>query len=417
MKRKPLLYLAVSVVGVSLFVLGVLLFFNKRTERTVPPATLTVLVKKLDVPAYESPQQTDATSTIRELSFLILEESGSKIKVRDLGVEVWIDKSNTIPLDQAESYFNQRLAENPNQPANYLLRSEAIMQWSKDKSEAENDLLMAVRLDPKFREALLRLGRHYAVRGNFAKGVDYLDRALQIDPEDGVSNYYKGMACTLMRDYEGAIEAYEKAASRGAWRADCLANTGHAWLGLKRHDEAIKSLDAAINIDPARAAFYNHRGNALVEKRDYEKALVDFDAALRLEPESVPALCNRANARKELKQYKGAIDDLEKAENLAPSDVITLTDLAMLLSTCPDQSLRNRSRGLFLAEKACELTRNADPFCLATLAAAWAESGSFDEAVRFQEKALQSKRYRDATGPRGPELLERYRNKKKYSDE
>ena len=38
--------------------------------------------------------------------------------------------------------------------------------------------------------------------------------------------------------------------------------------------------------------------------------------------------------------------------------------------------------------RACELSNWKDPFCLGTLAAAYAEAGKFPEAVKWQSRAL-----------------------------
>jgi len=63
--------------------------------------------------------------------------------------------------------------------------------------------------------------------------------------------------------------------------------------------------------------------------------------------------------------------------------------LAWILATHPDPNLRNGREAVRLSEEACRLTNNSDVQPLTALAAAYAEAGKFDVAVRTAEQALQ----------------------------
>jgi tetratricopeptide (TPR) repeat protein len=60
-----------------------------------------------------------------------------------------------------------------------------------------------------------------------------------------------------------------------------------------------------------------------------------------------------------------------------------------VLATCPDPSLRDGKRAVQLATKACELADWEDANDLENLAAAHAECGRFEEAVKWQAKAVE----------------------------
>jgi tetratricopeptide (TPR) repeat protein len=73
---------------------------------------------------------------------------------------------------------------------------------------------------------------------------------------------------------------------------------------------------------------------------------------------------------------------------------------AWFLATCWDDSIRDGKRAIEVATKLCELTEWKDPDALDTLAATYAEAGQFDDAVKWEKKALEQP---DVLGPAGLE--------------
>ena len=76
-----------------------------------------------------------------------------------------------------------------------------------------------------------------------------------------------------------------------------------------------------------------------------------------------------------------------KTVQLKPDSVIALNNLAWLLATAADPGLRNGREAVRLAERACQQTKFEQAFFIGTLAAAYAESGRYAEAVNAASKA------------------------------
>lgn len=72
-----------------------------------------------------------------------------------------------------------------------------------------------------------------------------------------------------------------------------------------------------------------------------------------------------------------------------PDNPAALNRLAWLHATCPLEELRDGAAAVRDARRACELTGYQMPSYLDTLAAAFAELGRFDDAVYWQEQAIQ----------------------------
>ncbi len=101
------------------------------------------------------------------------------------------------------------------------------------------------------------------------------------------------------------------------------------------------------------------------------------------------ALRGRADAYLSIGKQAEAIVDYELAYSVDPEDDGVLNNLAWVLATSPKDKLRDATRAIQLATKACEMTEYRQAHILSTLAAAFAEAGDFDKAVEWSTKAVE----------------------------
>ncbi len=96
-----------------------------------------------------------------------------------------------------------------------------------------------------------------------------------------------------------------------------------------------------------------------------------------------------------LPYWRGTLPFWERALAVHPGrHWLAMNNVAWLLSTCPEAATRDGARAVALAERAVALTRRGEPTLLDTLAAAYAEAGRFDDAVRAEREALALARRR-----------------------
>jgi len=183
-------------------------------------------------------------------------------------------------------------------------------------------------------------------------------------------------------------------------------------------DAAIRDFDEVIKLEPTNALAFAGRGTAWFRKKEYEKAIKDLDEAVRLVPEPVPALhALRGAALYMKKDYARAVKDLDRAIELNAKEIEALNSRAWAAAVCPDAKYRDDKLALKYAREACKLDGHKNPFYIGTLAAAHAANGQFDEAVRWQTKALESKEYVALGGDNGKQMLALFKERKPYRED
>ncbi|MGD0745743.1 MAG: tetratricopeptide repeat protein, partial [Verrucomicrobiota bacterium] len=154
-------------------------------------------------------------------------------------------------------------------------------------------------------------------------------------------------------------------------------NLGNALLEKGKVDEAIVHYQMALEIEPDYADAHYNLGNALVQKGNADEAIVHFQKALQTYPDSAEVHHNLGNALLKNGNWVEAIAQFEKALQINPDYAEARNDLAWVLATCPEASLRNGNQAVALAQRANQLTGDGNPAFLGTLATAYAEAGRF----------------------------------------
>jgi tetratricopeptide (TPR) repeat protein len=209
------------------------------------------------------------------------------------------------------------------------------------------------------------LGYRFLRRGELDRAISHFETALKIRSGNASAHYNFGgalientLATALARKdlLDEAIGHYEKAAKLRPDYGDAYLNLGSVLFGQGRIGEAIAQWQKALATLPNDAGFHTALANAFLTRG----------------------------------LQKDAIAEYEHAARIAPDDPVPGNNLAWLLATSFDASIRDGNRAMEFAKHAVQLSRGKDPNYLRTLAAAFAEKGRFAEAKETARQALQT---------------------------
>lgn len=292
--------------------------------------------------------------------------------------------------------------------------------------EGQTDLALrdydeVIQRDPNMAEVHYAKGRIYIQRREYEKALTDFREAIRSLPNYEAAYVESGFASGALNDRDGALSAFDAALELAPNDARAYLGRSGVYFGEKDYTRAEADLSKAIRLVPdnidyllARAMLYRQlqrpcdetadltqalqshpqnetlllsRGRAYRIMKDYARAITDFTELIRL-TQAGGAYKERARTYFRDGQYALALADYKQAAVLGGTVHSDVRPLAWLLATCPDPTYRNGPEAIVEAAKDCERNGNQNSQLLDTLAAAYAETGKFDQAVRYQPQAL-----------------------------
>jgi tetratricopeptide (TPR) repeat protein len=247
---------------------------------------------------------------------------------------------------------------------------------------------IALRLEPASATAESGLGLALVFQGKFPEALEHLRQALALKPNNpealvNLANALSdsGNTSEAKNYYARALELNPRLVSENIDAGDSLAKQGQAVASLARYMMAVR-------LGPEDPAAREKLGLALAGQGNLPEAITNFVEVVRLRPDA-QAHYNLALAFVASHRHREAVAEYEKAISLKPDWLDALNDLAWLLATHPEATLRNGTKAVELARKTCEAAKPAQARYYGTLDAALAESGRFDEARQACRKAIE----------------------------
>jgi|GEM_PF-329151 len=283
--------------------------------------------------------------------------------------------------DEAIAVFSEVLQANPANVAALIGRGRCY-SLKKDHDHAVIDYTEVLRWEPKSKDALWYRHHAYEALNDYEKALVDISALVELKPDDAL--------CRRLR-------------ATNEWR-------------LKKYAAGLADIEQAIALNKNDVENIEVRAGILAVVKSYVEAIEDFSTAIRMNSTTARSFCERGWLYRKTGRYQEAIDDLREAIRLDKKTDLYANNLAWILATCTEGKFLDGPKAVELATEACELTTWKSPGRLDTLAAAYARVGDFDNAVRWQNKALELEKNEDHAG-RFHDRLVLYKRKEAYSEE
>ncbi|MGA2137835.1 MAG: tetratricopeptide repeat protein, partial [Verrucomicrobiia bacterium] len=258
----------------------------------------------------------------------------------------------------------------------------------------------ALRIKPDYVEMQCNLGLALAQVGKIQEAMEHYEQALRIRPDLAMAHCNLGVALAQAGRIPEAIEHLQQALRIRPDYAEAHYNLGTALARLGRLPEAVGHWEQALRIKPDYAEVHYNLAVALVQLDRLPEAIEQYEQSLRLYPDDVKTHYDLGLALVRLGRLQEAMGHWEQALRIKPDYPEAQNNLAWLMATRTPADGGDPARAVTLAERACQLTNNRVVAYLDTLAAAYAATGRFNDAVATAQKAIEL-----AKSARQPQVL------------
>jgi tetratricopeptide (TPR) repeat protein len=232
------------------------------------------------------------------------------------------------------------------------------------------------------------LGQLLLQRGEYAAAKACFEQAIALKADHANAHTNLAVCLEHLGDLATARRHYERGLALDNRNPLIMNEIGNFFARQGDLAKAEQLYRQALLYRPRAPALLVNLGNVLAEQRQPAAALEYYRQALALDPLDTTARYNLGLAARAAGYHAEAVAAFRQVMERQPGHGDAVAELAWLLATSADDTVRAPTAALELAQRLLAALPEVPPRILALLAAAQAASGAYDEAIATAERAL-----------------------------
>jgi tetratricopeptide (TPR) repeat protein/thiol-disulfide isomerase/thioredoxin len=241
-----------------------------------------------------------------------------------------------------------------------------------------------------------KIAGKFALRGQLEEAADCVDTCLARNEADtglittgeqASLHRIRGAVTMDLKRYEDSLESWTAVLRIMPDDRNAYLETAKCHTYLGNPEAAGDALKGALKLRRSDPQTLFELGKIQAKTGRHSEAILTFKEALSL-ASTYTISFELANSQIADGKIADAIASLRQTLKLRPDWPIAANNLAWILATCPDASLRDGKEAVAIATNVCKETDYKYASGLSTLAAAHAETGDFDSAMKHVASAI-----------------------------
>ena len=285
-----------------------------------------------------------------------------------------------------ETLWRDNLQKNPESWAAYNNLGGIAFERGQ-LHDAERMYREAVKRRDNLSMVHVNLGRTLFAEGKTHEAIEQYAVALRLDETDFKAQNNLGVALISLGQTNAAIACFQKAVEIVPGDATFFSNLARLLVQTGKVPEALQLFDQHLKRVPTDAIAHSQMAELFFNTGKLDDAHIHYEEAVRLMPEFLEARFGLGEILARKNRKAEAIQQWREILKRKSDAVQVLANIAWALATDRDDKIRDGSEAVLLAERVCEIVGRENPVFLDLLAAAYAEAGRFEDALKTEANA------------------------------